>query len=170
MANVFRSLNTTVLLSERPSCPPNSTRPGRTPFTTVLAESTVIVITARLTPTTLNLISTPELSLMRPDAVLINVARGGIVDEAALVAALLDKNIAAAATDVYVEEPAVTENSVLVRAAKEDALKGRLVLSPHLAWFAQSSVEKLRMTTSKNIEVWANGADEGWNIVNLEQV
>ncbi|RDL32581.1 uncharacterized protein BP5553_09037 [Venustampulla echinocandica] len=168
VANIFRSLNSTVLLSERPSCPPASTRPGRTPFVTVLAESTVIIITVPLAPTTLNLISTTELSLMKPDAVLINVARGGIVDEVALVKALWNRKIAAAATDVFVEEPAVSENSVLIKAAKEDALKGRLVLSPHLAWFARSSVEKLRVTTATNIEVWARGGDEGWNMVDLE--
>lgn len=95
-----------------------------------------------------------------------NVARGGIVDEDALVNALKEKRIQGAATDVFIEEPAGTENSVLVRTAREwseseeegvRGLNGRLVLSPHVAWWARASIEKLRGTVRANIEGWARG-------------
>lgn len=115
---------------------------------------------------------------MRPDALLINVARGGIVDEEALVKALEERKIGGVATDVFLEEPAGVENSVLVKKAREwkdweniggkEGEKGRelnwkLVLSPHIAWWATSSIEKLRGTVASNIENWAKG--EPMNIV-----
>jgi glycerate dehydrogenase len=111
------------------------------------------MITLPLTPSTHSLISTPEFALMRPDAILINVARGGIVDEDALVDALRENRIAGAAADVFSREPAGREN-VLVR---EGGMGGRLVLSPHVAWFARSSIEKLRRTVVENIEAWVGG-------------
>ena len=114
---------------------------------------------------------------MRSDAILVNVARGGIVDEDALVEALREGRIAGAAVDVFVDEPATRGGSVLVRAAagegvngngdgdgnggegtgNDSGLKGRLVLSPHVAWYARSSIEKLRGTVVQNIEGWVRG-------------
>jgi len=93
---------------------------------------------------------------MRPDALLINVSRGGIVVEEDLVAALKEGKIRGAATDVFITEPAGTEN-VLVKAANEEWAKDRLVLSPHLAWWARSSIEKLRRVTRENVEGWSKG-------------
>ena len=87
------------------------------------------------------------------------------MDEEELVKAIKEKKIAGAATDVYFEEPAGREN-VLVRAAEEfkvneggewDGFEGRLVLSPHVAWFARSSIEKLRRTVVENVEAWVKG-------------
>ncbi|TVY31234.1 Glycerate dehydrogenase, partial [Lachnellula cervina] len=113
VATIARALGMSVLLSARknPTSPTTPT-PGRTAFTTLLQQSTVIILTCPLTPSTLNLISGPELSLMRPDALLINVARGGIVDEEALVCALREGRLKGAASDVFVEEPAGEANSV----------------------------------------------------------
>ncbi|TVY12482.1 Glycerate dehydrogenase, partial [Lachnellula arida] len=109
--------------------------PDRTPFTTLLSTSTIIILTCPLTPSTKNLISAPEFSLMLPSALLINVARGGIVDEEALVAALKEKKLKGAASDVFVEEPAGEGNSVLLREMKrgDGELQGRVVVSPHVA-------------------------------------
>lgn len=114
------------------------------------------MITLPLSPETENLISTPEFALMRPNSVLINVARGGIVDEDALVEALRQKQIAGAATDVYATEPCGKEN-VLVREADAEGIKGRLILSPHLAWYATSSIEKLQRVMGENVDSWARG-------------
>ena len=77
----------------------------RVPFDHVLRQATVLVLAIPRNPQTLNLLSTAELSKMHPYAVLINIARGGIVDEAAVVQALKDKRIAGYATDVYQVEP-----------------------------------------------------------------
>jgi lactate dehydrogenase-like 2-hydroxyacid dehydrogenase len=131
-------------------------RPNRIPFTSALKTSTILILTLPLTPSTTSLITSTELSLMLPDSVLINVARGGIVVEEDLVQALKEGKIKGAATDVFVTEPAGKEN-VLVQAAREGSLGGRLVLSPHVAWFARSSIEKLRRVVTENIEGWARG-------------
>ena len=169
----------TVHFADRKDTPSSSVRPGKVPFHQVLAQSTTLFLTLPLTPNTTNLLSTPEFSLMRPDALLINVARGGIVDEEALIGALEEGKIGGAASDVFFEEPAGVENSVLVRNGREwgegvrnreggakgeeGRLNGRLVLSPHIAWWARSSIEKLRGTVAGNIEAWTQG--ESKNIV-----
>jgi lactate dehydrogenase-like 2-hydroxyacid dehydrogenase len=74
---------------------------NRVPFDDVLRRATVLVLALPRSAQTLNLISTAEFDKMHPYAVLINIARGGIVDEAALVQALKEKRIAGYATDVY---------------------------------------------------------------------
>jgi phosphoglycerate dehydrogenase-like enzyme len=71
----------------------------------LLARSDIVAITCPLTPSTENLIDAKAFGVMKPTAHLINVARGKIVDEAALIAALGDKRVAAAALDVTREEP-----------------------------------------------------------------
>jgi lactate dehydrogenase-like 2-hydroxyacid dehydrogenase len=158
-----------VLLSDRKFPSTSTPRAGRTPFVELLQKSTVIVITCPLTPETRNLISAPEFALLRPDALLINVARGGIINEEALVGALREGKLKGTATDVFVEEPAGEENSALLRALKENdgGLQGRLVVSPHVAWYARSSIEKLRRVVGENIEGWASGENERVNFVGL---
>jgi lactate dehydrogenase-like 2-hydroxyacid dehydrogenase len=146
--------------------------PGYLPFDDLLRQSTTLFLCLPLSPSTTNLLSTHEFSLMRPDALVINVARGGIVDEEALVKALEERKIGGAATDVFLDEPAGVGNSVLVKKAREwkewekiggkegekgRELNGKLVLSPHIAWWARSSIEKLRGTVASNIENWAKG-------------
>ncbi|CZT01673.1 related to SER33 3-phosphoglycerate dehydrogenase [Rhynchosporium graminicola] len=159
VASICRALGSKVHFAERKHS--DTVRQGRISFVECLQTSTTIFLTLPLSPESLNLISTPEFALMREDAILINVARGGIVDEAALVQALEDKKIHAAATDVFVEELAMMEN-VLVRLANRwreegSPFDGRLILSPHIAWWARSSIEKLGSTVGQNIEAWARG-------------
>ena len=114
VATIGKALGMNVIIADRKGVPSTSIRSGRTDFITALKSSTVIILALPLSPSTTNLISAEEFKLMRPDAILINVSRGGIVNEDDLVAALKEKRIRGAATDVYVEEPAGREN-VLVR-------------------------------------------------------
>jgi D-3-phosphoglycerate dehydrogenase len=79
----------------------------------VLREADVVSIHVRLSPTTEQMIGARELALMKPTALLINTARGGCVDEAALAAALRDGVIAGAGLDVFSIEPATPDNPVL---------------------------------------------------------
>lgn len=150
-----------VQFAERKGVPENQVREGRVSFDECIKTSTAFFLALPLSPETLNMISAKELTNMRSDALIVNVARGGIVNEEALVEALKSTKILGAATDVYVEEPAGLENSPLVRAAnewaKDTSMSGRLVLSPHLAWWAKSSIQKLRTTVASNIEAWARG-------------
>ncbi|KAH8687128.1 D-isomer specific 2-hydroxyacid dehydrogenase [Tricladium varicosporioides] len=171
IATLCRALGMTVHLSEQKSTPSSSVRPNRLPFAETLSTCTTIFLTLPLTPTTTNLISTPELATMRPDALIVNVARGGIIDEEAVIQELKKGTIKGFASDVFFEEPAGGHNSVLVRAVREAEeekgviaegevdLRGRVVLSPHVAWFARSSIEKLRRVVGENIESWARGEE-----------
>ncbi|ESZ90100.1 hypothetical protein SBOR_9511 [Sclerotinia borealis F-4128] len=164
VANLCLALGMTVQFSERKGVPQTATRPHYTPFTTVLTTSTVLFLTLPLTPSTTNLITHHEFSLMRPDALVINIARGGIVNEEDLVCALKEGKIAGAATDVFVTEPA-GRDSVLVRAAREGEGEGglggsgRLILSPHVAWYGRSSVDKLRRVVAENVRAWCEGGE-----------
>lgn len=156
VAGIGRALGMKIIFAERKGVPINEIREGRTEFLDAIKTSTVLMLTVPLSPSTLSLIGESEFAIMRPEALLINIARGGIVDESALVSALQERKIAGSATDVFVKEPAGKE-SVLVQAANQDWAKGRLVLSPHLAWLARSSIEKLKKVTTENIEGWWKG-------------
>ena len=92
---------------------------------TLLRESDVVSIHARMTEETHHLIGPAELALMKPSAVLVNTARSGIVDERALIAALTDRTITAAAVDVFDTEPLPPDHPFL----KLD----NVTLTPHLA-------------------------------------
>jgi len=144
----------TVILAERKGVEPPNIRDGRTAFAEVLKSCTVLMLTCPLTRATISMIDEPELRLMRHDAILINVARGGIVVEEALVEALRKNWIAGAGTDVFVQEPAHVGNSALVRESRDVT---NLVMSPHVAWYARSSIEKLRRTVQDNIQAWYEG-------------
>ena len=91
---------------------------------TVLKTSDVLSIHAALTPETKRMIGKDQLALMKPSAILVNCARGGIVDEEALYEALKSQNLAAAALDVFEVEP--PKESPLLELEN-------IVLSPHIA-------------------------------------
>jgi D-3-phosphoglycerate dehydrogenase len=94
---------------------------------TVLAASDFVVVCCQLTPATRHLIGADQLAAMKPDAFLINMARGPVVDEAALIAALQRRQIAGAGLDVFEQEPTPASNPLLGM--------DNVVLTPHaLCW------------------------------------
>ena len=97
----------------------------RLPFDELLATSDIITLHVPLNRTTRHLISTRELSLMRPDSMLINTCRGPVIDEAALIFALQQKKLGGAGLDVFEIEPMEPENRLLQLPM--------VVLTPHLA-------------------------------------
>jgi (S)-sulfolactate dehydrogenase len=101
------------------------------PFEAVLAESDVLTLHVPLTEATRNLIDAARLGAMKPDAVLINTARGGVVDEAALAAALRDRRLGGAALDVFAGEP--------LPAGSPLAECPNLILTPHIAGVTRES-------------------------------
>lgn len=122
------------------------------PLDELLAWADVVSIHCPLTEHTRGLIGARELSQMKPSALLINVARGGIVDEAALAAALDAGQLAGAALDVFVHEPLEMGNPLLAIREPE-----RLLLSPHNAWSPVEAVEVLVECIARNIrENWKN--------------
>ncbi|KAI5925349.1 D-isomer specific 2-hydroxyacid dehydrogenase [Camillea tinctor] len=135
---------------------------GRVPFETVIRESTVIFVCLPRSPETLNLISDAEFEIMHPHAVLVNVSRGGIVDENALVAALRRRTITGAGTDVYLEEPAGPENSPLLAPDTADL---NLVTTPHVAWCAEDTAANYRQTLKENITGWITTGEPKFRVV-----
>ncbi|KAI1267169.1 D-isomer-specific 2-hydroxyacid dehydrogenase family protein [Xylariaceae sp. FL1019] len=96
---------------------------GRVSFETAVRESSVLIICCPRVPSTLNLISDAEFNMMKPYSLLINVSRGGIIDELALVTALKEGKIAGAGTDVYAVEPSSPSNSPLLAEDTKEYVK-----------------------------------------------
>ncbi|KAF2728600.1 hypothetical protein EJ04DRAFT_516474 [Polyplosphaeria fusca] len=129
----------------------------RVPFEEVLRQSTFIVLSLPRNPQTLNLLSTPEFDIMSPYAVLVNIARGGIVDEAALLKALSDGRIAGYGTDVFEKEPAEgPDDSILLTNEAKDL---NITMSPHLAWFSQRTMANLGQILKNTVEAWVHGTE-----------
>ena len=126
----------------------------RVPFEHVIKECTVIFIAVPLITSTNHLISKAEFDNMSRQSILINVSRGGVVDEEALVAALKEDRIAGAATDVFREEPAGVENSPLLG---EDTKHLNLTVTPHMAWLAGMTWKVQSEILQKNVEQWVAG-------------
>ncbi|CAI7609821.1 unnamed protein product [Penicillium discolor] len=150
-----------ILVSGRKGAP-NNAHAARVPFDDVLRNSSVVFVACPRVRDTMRLISHTEFSLMPRHAILINVSRGGIVDERALIMALKARQIAGAATDVFLHEPAGPENSVLLGAGTEDL---NLVVTPHSAWFTESTRLNFMACLQKNIVSWVKEIEYGdWSL------
>jgi glycerate dehydrogenase len=112
----------------------------------LLATADVVSIHAPLNDNTKNLIGAAELKRMKNTAILINVGRGGIVDEAALASALNSAEIAAAGLDVYEQEPMRKDNPLLAVSDKD-----RLIMLPHIAWASIEARTRLMDIVHDNI-------------------
>lgn len=122
-----------------------------TPFDQVLAESDILSLHCPLSPATRNMIGIDELRKMKRNALLINTARGGLVDEAALVQALQEGIIAGAGFDVLAVEPPKDGNPLL------DLRRPNFILTPHIAWASAEAMHFLADQLIDNIEAWAAG-------------
>ncbi len=124
---------------------------GLVDFETILRESDIITLHVPLTAETRNMIGAAELKKMRRNAILINTARGGLVDEAALAAALRDGEIAGAGFDVLTEEPPRNGNVLL------DPTIPNLIVTPHVAWASEQAMQILADQLIDNIEAFVAG-------------
>ncbi len=129
---------------------------GRTPFDDVVRTATVLVLALPLTAETADLIAAPELARMRPDAVLVNISRGGVVGEAAVLAALQERRIFGYGTDVFDREPAGGAADSVLLAEPTRGLN--LVLTPHIAWASDLTKENVKAMLKRNIRLWVEGA------------
>lgn len=118
----------------------------------LLQQSQIISIHAPLNEKTANLIDTPQLQQMSSQAILLNVSRGGIVNEAALALALDNGEIAAAGLDVLAKEPP-EENNPLFQIQNQD----RLFITPHIAWISRESRARLVTEVEQNIAAFLKG-------------
>jgi phosphoglycerate dehydrogenase-like enzyme len=127
----------------------------------LLAASDIVSIHAPLTPETHRLFGDAAFSVMRPHAVLINTARGAIVDLDALHAALQAGRLAGAALDVLPEEPPPEPLPTLLAAYRDQPewLRGRLILTPHAAWSSpESQADARRLSAETTVAYLRSGA------------
>jgi len=127
-------------------------------FDEVFKTADVVSIHLRLAPDTEGLIGERQLGLMKTSAILINTARGAIVDQDALITALEEKRIAGAGIDVFPEEP-LSQSSPLIG-------MDNVVLSPHIGWVTNEASERLRQMPVDNIIAYFEGKPA--NVVNPE--
>jgi phosphoglycerate dehydrogenase-like enzyme len=119
------------------------------PLDELLATADVVTLHVPLLPATQGLIGARALARMKPGAILIQAARGGIVDEAALAAALMSGHLGGAAVDVYSTEPPAADNPLL-KVTGEAA--SRLLLTPHIAGVTQQASALLFRSAWDNVE------------------
>lgn len=149
VARMAEALGMRVLFAEHKG---NSVvRDGYTAFTQVLQQADVLSLHCPLNELTRGLIGAAELALMQPQALLINTARGGIVDEAALLQALQQGKLGGAGFDVLGSEPPVAGNPLL----QSDL--PNLIVTPHIAWASRQAMQTLADQLIDNIDAFARG-------------
>lgn len=140
----------------------------------LLRRADVVSLHVPGSPETRDLLSDPQFALMKPGAVLINTARGGVVNGPALVRALTAGRLAGAGLDVVADEPLLREESEIFRAGRDlgvEELRSlaatnmllklpSVVVTPHIAYNTQEAVHRILATTVRNIEAYAAGAPQ----------
>jgi glycerate dehydrogenase len=122
-------------------------RPGRTDFMTVLGEADVLSLHCPLTEATRGLMNAETFAATKAGQILINTARGALVDEAALEAALESGHLAGAGLDVAEREPPPPGAPIVRLAMRED-----VIVTPHVAWASRAAVQALADKVTENIE------------------
>jgi glycerate dehydrogenase len=148
-AAIGRAFGMRVLFADH--APPKMEGISFTPLDTVLTESDVISLHSPLLPATRNLIDIKAFRKMKRNALLINTARGGLVDEAALVQALDEGLIAGAGFDVLTVEPPKDGNPLL------DVRRPNFILTPHVAWASDGAMQFLADQLIDNVDAWVAG-------------
>ncbi|HTD30763.1 MAG TPA: D-2-hydroxyacid dehydrogenase [Steroidobacteraceae bacterium] len=151
-AAVGRAFGMRVLFADH--APPKAEGVTFTPHEEVLAQADVLSLHCPLTPETRNLIDLAALRKMKRSALLINTARGGLVDEAALIQALDEGLIAGAGFDVLTVEPPRNGHPLL------DVRRHNFILTPHIAWASDGAMQFLADQLIDNIELWCAGTPQ----------
>ncbi|MET0108721.1 MAG: 2-hydroxyacid dehydrogenase [Candidatus Thiodiazotropha sp.] len=148
VSRLAKAFGMSVVVAQRPGSGPN---PDRIPLDELLPQVDVLSLHAPLAPNTRNLIGARELALMQPHALLINTARGGIVDETALAEALVNGRLGGAGIDVLVEEPPIDGNPLL------NPEIPNLIVTPHIAWASREARQRLVDDVVANIQAFLAG-------------
>ena len=152
MAQLARAVGMEVLIAERKNVP--DVREGRVTFRDVLRRSDVVSLHCPLTEETKNLIGAGELHEMKPEAILINTARGGLLDDHALLDALKNGRLAGAGIDVLRNEPP-REGSPLLEVDLPN-----LIVTPHNAWASRQAMQTLADQVVDNLEAFVRGTPQ----------
>jgi glycerate dehydrogenase len=151
-ATIARAFGMRVLFADH--APPKMPGVEFTPMEEVLAQSDVISLHCPLTPESKNFIGLEQLRKMKRSAILINTARGGLVDEVALVTALKEGLIAGAGFDVLTKEPPKEGNPLL------DVRLPNFILTPHVAWASDGAMQFLADQLIDNVELFIKGTPQ----------
>jgi len=151
-AKAAQAFGMRIIIANRPGGPKE---PGRFDIDQLLALSDVVSLHCPLTPATRGMISARELALMKPDAVLINTARGGLIDGHALAAALKAGRLGGAGIDVLPREPPVDGDPLL------DPAIPNLLLTPHAAWAAREARQRCLDEIAANVLSFLRGGRRG---------
>jgi glycerate dehydrogenase len=151
-ARIAESFGMRVVIANRRGEPPHA---GRMDLDELLAVADIVSLHCPLTPATHGLIGARELKLMKPDALLINTARGALVDSAALAAALKAGNLGGAGVDVLPQEPPVDGDPLL------DSTIPNLWVTPHIAWAAREARQRCLDEMAANIRDFRTGGRRG---------
>jgi len=149
MAQLGRAIGMEVIVAERKNAV--AVRADRVSFDDVLRSSDVISLHCPLTDETSNLIGAEELQQMKPGAILINTARGGLIDDHALLEALQSGRLAGAGIDVLRNEPPRDGNQLL------DVDLPNLIVTPHNAWASRQAMQTLADQLIDNLEGFVSG-------------
>lgn len=152
VARIAEALGMKVIVAARAGAP---AKDGRVPLNELLERADVISLHCPLTPETQNLIDARALARMKPRAFIINTARGGIVNEAALIQALKEKRIGGAAFDVLTQEPPPPDHPMLAAARALD----NLIVTPHCAWSPIETRQRLLDEVYENIVAYERGEE-----------
>ena len=131
---------------------------ARVSFDTLLAESDIISLHCPLTDNTEGLFDETAFEQMKSSAILINTARGGLINDHALIKAIEDKAIAGAAIDVLDQEPPDSDHPLMQKQYSN------LIITPHIAWAAQEARQRALDRIAENIEAFQN--NRPINVVN----
>jgi glycerate dehydrogenase len=148
VAQVARAFGMQVLVANRPG---GTRETGRVDLHELLPRADVLSLHCPLSPATQGVIGAPELALMKRDAVLVNTARGALVDSAALAAALRGGRLGGAAIDVLPQEPPVDGNPLL------EGDIPNLIVTPHIAWAAREARQRCLDEMAANVLAFRSG-------------
>jgi len=149
VASLAKAFSMNVLISQRPGT--DDIPAGRVSLEQLLSDSDIVSLHCPLTQNTQDLIDRQAFELMRPHSILINTARGGLVNEADLLEALTAGKIAAAAIDVLSQEPPPADHPLL------QSQLPNLVITPHVAWSSVEARQRMVTELAENIRVFLQG-------------
>ena len=137
-----------IVIAQRPG---GASQPGRLPMDALFAESDVVSLHCPLVDRTYHLIDAAALQKMKSTAILINTARGAVVDNAALAEALKSGEIKAAGIDVLEQEPPPADHPLI------QADVPNVIVTPHVAWASIEARQRLLNKVAENLQAWLKG-------------
>ena len=150
-AQLAKAFGMQIIVAEQPDA--TSCRSGRVPFLTALAQADVISLHCPLNAQTEKLFNQQVFAAIKPGALLVNTARGGLIDEAALLQALRLGQLGGAALDVLSQEPPPADHLLL----RSDL--PNLIVTPHMAWASAEARQRMVVQLKQNIEAFISGKE-----------